>query len=78
MDGASIIPRHEDVYLVPNELRSLGRVWRELSEEQATKQTLINMIAEGQFHRPVRVIAFNADEGWSRDEAHDIGFELLC
>ena len=22
-------------------------------------------------------LAFNADEGWSRDETHDIGFELL-
>lgn len=77
MDGVSIIPRHEDVYLVLDELSSHGRVWRELSEEQATKEIVINMIAEGQFHRPVRVVVFNADEGWSRDDTHDIGFELL-
>src|SRR6476661_7089580 len=77
MDGVSIIPRHEDVYLVLDEISSHGRVWRELSEEQATRQTIIDMIAAGQFHRPVRIVVFNADEGWSRDETHDIGFELL-
>jgi len=38
-----------------------------VSEEQATKQIVIDMVAEGQFHRPVRIIMLNADEGWSRD-----------
>jgi hypothetical protein len=25
----------------------------------------------------MRIVVFNTDEGWSRDETHDIGFELL-
>ena len=80
MDRISIVPRrHEDVdvYLVLDELSSLERVWRELSNDQANKQAIINMISEGQFHRPMRIVVFNTDEGWSRDETHDIGFELL-
>jgi len=80
MDRISIVPRrHEDVdvYLILDELSSLERVWRELSNDQANKQTIINMISEGQFHRPMRIVVFNTDEGWSRDETNDIGFELL-
>ena len=77
MDGVSIVPRHDDVYLVLDELSSLSRVWRELDEEHSNKQTVINMIAEGEFHRPMRVIVFNTDEGWSRDDTRDIGYELL-
>jgi hypothetical protein len=78
MDEISIVPRREgtDVYLILDELSSLEGVWREPSDE-ANKQTVINMIAEGRFHRPMRIIVFNTDEGWSRDDTHDIGFELL-
>jgi hypothetical protein len=75
MDSVGIVPRrHEDVdvYLILDELSSLERVWRELSNDEANKQTIINMISEGQFHRPMRIVVFNTDEGWSRDETHDI------
>jgi hypothetical protein len=44
---------------VLDELPTFGRVWRELSEEAANKQTVVNLIANGEFHDPMRVIAFN-------------------
>jgi hypothetical protein len=78
-DTPSLVPQSEssDVYLVLDELLTFGRVWRELSEEAANKQAVLNLIANGEFHAPVRVIAFNPAEGWSRDVTKDIAQELL-
>jgi hypothetical protein len=78
-DTTSLVPLQENnnVYLVLDELPTFGRVWRELSEESANEQTILKLIANGDFLRPVRVIAFNLDEGWSRDVTEDIAQELL-
>jgi hypothetical protein len=78
-DTPSLVPVSEssDVYFVLDELPTFGRVWRELSEEAANKQTVLNLIANGEFHDPVRVIAFNAVEGWSRDVTKEIAEALL-
>jgi hypothetical protein len=79
-DTPSLVPVSEssDVYCVLDELPTFGRVWRELSQEAAAnKQTVLKLIANGEFHDPVRVIAFNAAEGWSRDVTGEIAEELL-
>ena len=78
-DTPSLVPLQENnnIYLVLDELPTLGRVWRELSEESANEQTILKLIANGDFHRPVRVIAFNLDEGWSRDVTGEIAEALL-
>ena len=78
-DTPSLVPLSEssDVYLVVDELPTFGRVWRELSEETANEQTVLELIANGDFHGPVRVIAFNTTEGWSRDVTEDIAEALL-
>ena len=55
---------------------TFGRVWRELCEEAANEQTVLELIANGEFHRPMRVIVFNTAEGWSRDVTIDIADEL--
>jgi len=77
-DTATLVPLHENnnVYLVLDKL-AFGRVWRELSEEAANEQTVLKLIANGEFHRPVRVILFNTDEGWSRDVTEDVAEALL-
>jgi len=79
IETVSLVPLNEgnDVYLVLDELMTFGRVWRELSEEAANEQTVLELIANGEFRRPTRVIVFNTVEGWSRDETVDIGFKLL-
>jgi hypothetical protein len=78
-DTASLVPLYEsnDVYLVLDELVTFGRVWRELNEEAANEQTVLKLIANGEFHRPLRVIMFNTAEGRSRDETVAMGFKLL-
>jgi hypothetical protein len=78
-DTPSLVPlqEHNNVYLVLDELPTFGRVWRELSEESANELTVLRLIANGDFHRPMRVIAFNLDEGWSRDVTEDIAEALL-
>jgi hypothetical protein len=71
--SVSLVPRTDDadVYLVLDELRT-GRVWREIDESLANEVTVIEWIIEGQFNHPVRVVAFNSTEGWSRDVSEDV------
>jgi hypothetical protein len=71
------VPESSDVYLVLDDLPTFGRVWRELSEEAANKQAVLNLIANGEFHDPLRIIAFNTAEGWSRDVTGEIAEALL-
>jgi hypothetical protein len=54
-----------------------GRVYREAAEADATLETIIDDLLTGQFNNPVRVVAFNTLEGWSRDVSEDIPREAL-
>jgi hypothetical protein len=74
----SIVPQSDDrdVYLVLDELGRLGRCWRETDEDRADRTTVVQDLLEGQYSGPVRVIAFNAVEGWSRDVSEDIADEI--
>ena len=78
-DTPSLVPVSEssDVYFVLDELPTFGPVWRELDEGAANKHTVLNLIANGEFADPVRVIAFNTAEGWSRDVTGEIAEALL-
>jgi|SoiMethySBSTD1v2_1073268.scaffolds.fasta_scaffold2941937_1 hypothetical protein len=76
--SVSLVPRTDDVdvHVVLDQLPS-GRVWRELDEELANEPTVVEWIIEGQFNQPVRIVAFNSAEGWSRDKTEDIALKLL-
>jgi hypothetical protein len=63
---ASSLPDDVDVYLVLDDFGNLGRSWREIDEEQTDRETIITDLMRGEFNSPVRVIAFNTAEGWSR------------
>jgi hypothetical protein len=54
----------------------LGRAWRETDEQAANHDTLIRNLMDGQCRHPVRIVAFNTAEGWSRDVTKDIADEL--
>jgi hypothetical protein len=54
-----------------------GRSWREMDEERTDRETVITDLMDGQFSNPVRVVAFNTAEGWSRDVSEDIADQLL-
>jgi hypothetical protein len=74
---AADLPDDQDVYLVLDDFGGrLGRAWREASEERTDRETLINDLLTGEYTNPVRVVAFNTKEGWSRDVTVDIADEL--
>jgi hypothetical protein len=74
----SIVPEDEDrdVYLVLEDFGPLGRVWRETDDGDTDRTTLIKDLLDGQYENPVRIVAFNTAEGWSRDASKDIANDL--
>ena len=75
----SIVPpeANQDTYLVLEDFGGrLGRAWRATDEEDTDRKTLIRNLMDGQFDNPVRIVAFNTAEGWSRDVTMDIADEL--
>ena len=75
----SIVPEDPDreVYLVLDDFGSrLGPAWREVDEADTELEQLIENLLAGQYANPVRIIAFNTAEGWSRDVTEEIAREL--
>jgi len=56
--------------------RRFGRAWRESDAESTERETLIRDLFAGEYSNPVRIVAFNTAEGWSRDVTVDIADEL--
>ena len=78
LHSPSIVPQETDVYLVLDDLGNrLGRVWRETDESDADRTTLVSYLLQGQYANPVRIVAFNTGEGWSRDATDEIAGELV-
>jgi len=74
----SIVPleANQDTYLVLDDFGGrLGRAWRE-TDENTDRETLIRDLMEEHYSLPVRIVAFNTAEGWSRDVTMDIADEL--
>src|SRR6516225_11014528 len=64
------------IYLVLEDFGRLGRAWRETEENATDRETLILNLLSGEYKNPVRIVAFNTAEGWSRDVTVDIADEL--
>ena len=60
MRSPPLVPQGFDfeTYIVLDDLGKHGRAYREVDEEQADKATVIRDISDGQYHNPVRVVAF--------------------
>ena len=54
----------------------LAKVWRETNDADADRATLIQDLLDGQYEDPIRIVAFNTAQGWSRDVTKDIANEL--
>ena len=65
------------VYIVLNDFGQLGRAYVETDEAAADERTVVDNISDGQYSNPIRVVAFNTVEGWSRDVTEDIARALL-
>ena len=65
------------VHIVLDDFGKAGRAYRETGEEDTTLGSVIDDLLTGQFNNPVRVVAFNTSEGWSRDVSEDVAREVL-
>jgi hypothetical protein len=74
----SIVPddTNRDVYLVLDDFGRLGRAWSETDEAGTSRATLVRNLLDGRYENPVRIVAFNTVEGWSRDATADIADEV--
>jgi hypothetical protein len=75
----SIVPpgNDQDVYLVLDDFGGrIGQAWRETDVESTRLEAVIADLLDGQYSNPIRVIAFNTAEGWSRDVSEDVAHEL--
>ena len=74
----SIVPHgaDHDTYLVLEDFGHIGCFWHQTDADNADRETLIRDLVEGQYRQPVRIVAFNTAEGWSRDVTKDIADEL--
>ena len=80
MSSPPLAPKLTDdvtVYLVLNDFGALGRAYVETYEANASERDVISNIGGGQYSKPIRVVAFNTAEGWSRDVTEDIAEALL-
>lgn len=64
------------VRIVLEDFGRLGRAYRETDETRADHRSLIEDILTGQYEHIVPIVAFNADEGWSRDVTEDVAAEV--
>ena len=55
----------------------IGRAWCETGVTRTDRHTVITELLEGQYSEPVRVVAFNTAQGWSRDVSEEIALDLL-
>jgi hypothetical protein len=63
--------------IVLNDFGQLGRAYVETDEAAADEQTVVNNTSDGEYSNPVRVVAFNTAEEWSRDVTEGIARALL-
>ena len=74
----SIVPHatDRDIYLVLEDFGWIGCCWRETDKVSTEREAVIRALVEGEFIKPVRIVAFNTAEGWSRDVTVEIAEEL--
>jgi hypothetical protein len=75
----SIVPEVEPtVYLVLDDYGpKIGRAYVNTDELQSTEEAIIDYMLRGEYSNPVRVVAFNTAEGWSRDMSVPIAQAVL-
>ncbi|MEY9121324.1 hypothetical protein ABIA09_000886 [Bradyrhizobium yuanmingense] len=66
-----------DIYLVLEDFGArAGCAWRETDEQDTDREAVLRDLLSGQYAYPLRIVAFNAIEGWSRDVTEDIADAL--
>jgi hypothetical protein len=77
MRSPSIVPSfNSDVYIVLDDYGPIGRAYRETDERESDRGTILRYLKDGQYNNPVRIVAFNTAEGWSRDVTTEFAQEI--
>jgi hypothetical protein len=74
----SIVPQDADhnMYVVLDDFGNWsGPAWRE-TDEKDLRETLMENLLDDQYSHPVRIVAFNTAEGWSRVITIEVAAEL--
>lgn len=66
----------DEVYLVADDPRKFGRVWREAECETTDRETVLTDLLGSQYGSPDRVVRFNTAEAWSPDATAELAAEL--
>ena len=66
----------QDTYLVLDDFGHRGRTWRKTNESTDNREKVIRDLLAGEYNYPIRVVAFNITEGWSRDVTLEIADEV--
>jgi hypothetical protein len=65
------------VYIVVEDFGQFGRAFRETDLAEADLGTIVRNMISGEYRDPLRVVAFNTVEGWSRDVSEEIAYDVL-
>ena len=60
-------PPERDLHFVLCDFGRSGRAYIETDPAEADASTIVRNLLQGQYSRPVRVLALNVEEGWVRD-----------
>ena len=75
---APLIPAGDlTVYAVLEDLGRHGCVWREIDEIRADEHSIVEGILRGEYERILRIVAFNADEGWAREVTREVALKVI-
>ena len=66
-----------DFYLVIEGFGDRGPSFLETDVAQADRATIVSNMISGESRDPLRVVAFNTVEGWSRDVSEEIAYDVL-
>jgi hypothetical protein len=64
-------------YIVVEDFGQWGRAFRETDLAEADLGTIVRNMISGEYRDPLRVVAFNTVEGWSRDVSEEIAYDVL-
>jgi hypothetical protein len=59
------------VYIVVEDFGQYGWAFRETDLAEADLGTIVRNMISGEYRNPLRVVAFNTVEGWSRDVSEE-------
>jgi hypothetical protein len=75
MSPASFTPE-QDLHFVLCDFGRSGQAYVETDPTQADASTIVRNLLQGQYDRPVRVLALNVEEGWVRDVSEIIAAKV--